>query len=159
MSVLTRNSLLVHFWQSEPRVFCVARVCSQTPFLVGVCFCAGLERAIFFVLGLEWAWSIFVTMVDWYKDGGGCLCGMLASEILGLKCESAPVLGRVCPVCRVFWRGPYGWKRVDRSAFGSGPPGDVVRSWEFRQWLCEKASGLVDSDLLALQPRALSCQD
>jgi len=37
----------------------------------------GLERAIFFVLGLECARTIFVTRADWYKHGGDCPRGLL----------------------------------------------------------------------------------
>jgi hypothetical protein len=100
-----------------------------------------------------------VTNVGSYKDGGGSLRGMLGSGMSGLNCESSPVLGRVCLVCGVSWRGPSGgggsvWTGP-RSVLGHR----TVRNWEFRQWFCEKPSGLVDSDLLALQPRALSCQD
>jgi len=73
-------------------VSCGARVCSQTPFLVGVCFCAGLERAGFRVSRLEWAWNIFVTRVDWYKHGGEFPRGMSGSRISGFDWEKGLIM-------------------------------------------------------------------
>jgi len=42
---------------------------------------------------VESAWNIFVTGVDWYKDGGGCARGMSGSRISGLNPGDGLVLG------------------------------------------------------------------
>jgi hypothetical protein len=64
---------------------CGAKVCSQTALFVEGGFCAGLFWASSAILGVESAWNVFVTGVDWYKDGGGCARGMSGSRIVGLK--------------------------------------------------------------------------
>ena len=59
----------------------------------GAGFCAGLFWASLVLLGVERAWSNFVTGVDWYKDGGETLRGMSGSRIPGLFCGIGLVLG------------------------------------------------------------------
>ena len=76
-------------------VFCGAGIRRKTPLFVGGGFCAGLERAGFCASRLEWAWNIFVTGVDWDKDGGETLRGTSGSRISGLFCENGLVVGRV----------------------------------------------------------------
>ena len=51
----------------------------------GAGFCADLFWASLVLLGVERAWSNFVTGVDWYKDGGGSVRGMSRFTIVGLN--------------------------------------------------------------------------
>ena len=68
---------------------------SDSP-LSGAGFCAGLFWASSAILGAESAWNIFVTGVDWYKDGGGCARGMSGSRIVGLKLGDGRVSADSC---------------------------------------------------------------
>jgi hypothetical protein len=69
-----------------------------------------------------------VTGVDWYKDGGQSLRGMLGSRISGLDPGDEPVLGLSWAVFRVWGLESLFGRGVNYLLFGGSCSGIAVKS-------------------------------